>query len=91
MDAHEELIRLLGIRYDDWRPNNYLLAPRSPPGLPSLASPLHKRTYRLRVIDFEHAERSNLHPDHILMYEMKGHTKEVSIFVPDEYTSEHQE
>lgn len=50
----------MDIRYD-----NILQAPLSPPGLPSLPSPITQRTYGWRLIDFEMAFKVN-HSVHML-------------------------
>lgn len=56
---HSELAALGVVRWHDVRRENLLRAPASPPGLPSLPSPLHKREYNLRLIDFEFAAKTN--------------------------------
>ncbi|KII84864.1 hypothetical protein PLICRDRAFT_179194 [Plicaturopsis crispa FD-325 SS-3] len=49
----------LGIFHRDIRWANFLRAPASPPGLPSLPSPFQHRTYTWRVIDFDNSEKNN--------------------------------
>lgn len=56
---HSELATLGVVLWCDIRRENVLRAPASPPGLPSLPSPLHKREYTLRLIDFEFAVKTN--------------------------------
>ncbi|EPQ52918.1 hypothetical protein GLOTRDRAFT_131209 [Gloeophyllum trabeum ATCC 11539] len=46
----------------DLRYDNVLLAPDSPPGLPSLVSPSSHRSYGLRVVDFDLEYKVNLPP-----------------------------
>ena len=82
-NAHEELIRLLGIRYADIRPDNYMLAPTFPHALPSLPSPSTKRTYKIRIVDFEHAIRTNHHPDNVLLTRvMRDSMRELMFCMP---------
>ncbi|EPQ52947.1 hypothetical protein GLOTRDRAFT_139931 [Gloeophyllum trabeum ATCC 11539] len=56
----------LHIFNDDIRYDNVLLAPKSPPALPSLVSPYRHRSYGLRLVDFDTAYKINFYP-HILV------------------------
>ncbi|EPQ52941.1 hypothetical protein GLOTRDRAFT_95006 [Gloeophyllum trabeum ATCC 11539] len=47
---------------NDLRYDNVLLAPASPPGLPSLVSPYSHRSYELRLVDFDTAYKINFPP-----------------------------
>ncbi|KII84862.1 hypothetical protein PLICRDRAFT_344255 [Plicaturopsis crispa FD-325 SS-3] len=49
----------LGINHNDIRWQNFLRAPASPPGLPSLPSPYKHRTYAWRAIDFDNSEKND--------------------------------
>ena len=53
-------LALLGVDHDDIRHANILYAPDCPPGWPSLVSPFSGNAYRWRLIDFEHAQETNL-------------------------------
>ncbi len=53
-----------GVFLGDWRYANIVYAPKSPPGLPSLPSPLHKRVFKYRFIDLEDAVLTNVSPKH---------------------------
>lgn len=55
----------LGIGHHDLRYDNLLMAPRSPPGLPSMPSPYSGRSYGLRVIDFDYAYKYNMPKDRL--------------------------
>ena len=59
LDMHDELARF-GVSEIDWRLANLLSAPTSPPGLPSLPSPIHSHAYTIRMFDFEFTKRANL-------------------------------
>ena len=62
LDMHDELARF-GVSEIDWRLANFLSAPPSPPGLPSLPSPIHGHAYTIRMFDFEFTKRANLRVD----------------------------
>ena len=62
LDMHDELARF-GVSGIDWRLSNFLSAPPSPPGLPSLPSPIHGHAYTIRMFDFEFTKRANLRVD----------------------------
>ena len=51
-----------GVSFGDWRYPNVMYAPKSPPGLPSLPSPLLKRVFKYRLIDLEDAAVTNVNP-----------------------------
>ena len=55
---YRELTRL-AVDHVDIRYENVLLAPPSPPGLEGKCSPKLGRPYRFRLVDFEHAVRTN--------------------------------
>ena len=48
-----------GVEYGDWGHRNILCAPKVPPGLPGLPSPLCNHVYGFRLIDFEDAAISD--------------------------------
>lgn len=62
---HSDLAQL-GVYYQDWHVGNHLEAPASPPGLRGEASPYTNRIYTMRVVDFEHAKRSNTPAKYLL-------------------------
>lgn len=51
-----------GVFLGDWRYANIVYAPKSPPGLPSLPSPLFSRVFKYRLIDLEDAVVTNIKP-----------------------------
>ncbi|KAI0760790.1 hypothetical protein C8Q74DRAFT_1298970 [Fomes fomentarius] len=51
-----------GVFFGDWRYANIVYAPKSPPGLPSLPSPLLNRVFKYRLIDLEDAVLTNVSP-----------------------------
>ena len=53
-----------GVSFVDWRRPNVVYAPKSPPGLPSLPSPLLGRVFKYRLIDLEDAVVTNLSPEY---------------------------
>lgn len=57
--AYTELARLGVDMTLDMKSNSVLLAPQSPPGLPSLPSPFTKLTYNLRIIDLDKALKTD--------------------------------
>ncbi|KZV85876.1 hypothetical protein EXIGLDRAFT_236230 [Exidia glandulosa HHB12029] len=56
--AYKEIALLSVDMSRDVKYNNILMAPESPPGLPSLPSPFTGLTHKLRVIDFELAMKT---------------------------------
>ncbi|KZV88094.1 hypothetical protein EXIGLDRAFT_839519 [Exidia glandulosa HHB12029] len=53
LHAYDEFARLSVNLCRDIRANNIRMSPQSPPGSPSLASPLTGRTHNIRIIDLE--------------------------------------
>ena len=62
-DIDKELLDY-GVSFVDWRRPNVVYAPKSPPGLPSLPSPLLDRVFKYRLIDLEDAVVTNLSPEY---------------------------
>ncbi|KAI0760805.1 hypothetical protein C8Q74DRAFT_1372599 [Fomes fomentarius] len=58
-DMDKELFNY-GVYFGDWRYDNVVYAPKSPPGLPSLPSPLLNRVFKYRLIDLEDAVVTNI-------------------------------
>ncbi|KZV88093.1 hypothetical protein EXIGLDRAFT_839518 [Exidia glandulosa HHB12029] len=69
--AHMSINMARDVKY-----NNILMAPNSPPGLPSLPSPFTQRTHNIRIIDLELALKT-IFTDDIIMSSCKGYFSRV--------------